>query len=86
MPVSAGAGDPLPGDIYEDCFYPPCRCTGTDESGHALRGISLIDGSCPRSCDLPGCGVRTLSAAEAWQWKPHGPPDVEPDAATRGWR
>ncbi|MEU3917841.1 hypothetical protein [Streptomyces sp. NPDC029004] len=46
------------GDVYEDCSFHPVLCTEIiDEGGAvALRGISLIDGSFPRSCDGRHCG------------------------------
>jgi hypothetical protein len=56
-----------PGDIYEDTFLHPCLCVGISD-GFAW-GISLIDGSQPRSCDLVMSGIRKLSLAEAWEMK-----------------
>ncbi|MGW5780883.1 hypothetical protein [Streptomyces sp. NPDC003863] len=45
------------GDIYEDCSFHPVLCTAVDDvAGVALSGISLIDGSFPRSCDALHCG------------------------------
>jgi len=77
-----------PGDIYEDCAYHPCLCVGATE--HDVWGVSLIDGSQPRSCDIQSCGVRLLSVAEAWQIKMSGPndPDVLASipSAGRWWR
>ena len=77
-----------PGEIYEDCSYHPCICMGVD-SGF-VRGVSLIDGSQPRQCDLRMCGVRLLSPAEAWEIKQHGPSDPEGRASIplqqRWWR
>ncbi|MFI1280449.1 hypothetical protein ACH4U5_06725 [Streptomyces sp. NPDC020858] len=44
------------GDIYEDCFFHPVLCTEIDDDGWVvLSGISLIDGSFPRSCDAQHC-------------------------------
>lgn len=43
------------GDIYEDCALHPVLCTqvGMERVGDPeLTGISLIDGSYPRSCSL----------------------------------
>jgi hypothetical protein len=60
-----------PGDIYEDCSYHPCLCVEATES--EVLGISLIDGSQPRSCDIGACGVRHLTIAEAWDIKLRGP-------------
>ena len=64
-----------PGQVYEDCAYHPVLCLGVDEG--FVWGISLIDGSQPRSCDLRMCGIRLLSLAEAWEIKQHGPSDIE---------
>ncbi len=77
-----------PGQIYEDCAYHPCLCLGTDEG--EVWGISLIDGSQPRSCDLRMCGVRILTLEEAWEIKKNGPADPEArdeyPTADRWWR
>lgn len=44
------------GDIYEDCSFHPVLCTEIDDDGAVvLSGISLIDGSFPRSCDGQYC-------------------------------
>lgn len=37
------------GGLYEDCAYHPCLCIKVDEAGRDVTGISLIDGSLPRS-------------------------------------
>jgi hypothetical protein len=77
-----------PGEIYEDCAYHPCLCLGTGDG--QVWGISLIDGSQPRSCDLRMCGVRILTLEEAWEIKCHGPADAEAKAVypseRRWWR
>lgn len=52
-----------PGEIYEDCAFHPVLCTGVD--GDEVEGISLIDGSHPRSCSLQHCGVVRLSIEDA---------------------
>ncbi|MFE2470071.1 hypothetical protein [Streptomyces mirabilis] len=45
------------GDIYEDCSFHPVLCTAVDEvAGVVLSGVSLIDGTFPRSCDDLHCG------------------------------
>lgn len=49
--------------IYEDCFFHPCLCTYVDEDGE-VNGISLIDGSSPRGCDLYHCDVIILSVED----------------------
>jgi hypothetical protein len=56
------SGDINPGDIYEDCAFHPVLCTHND--GGSLMGISLIDATTPRSCDLNHCGVIKLSVAD----------------------
>ena len=59
-----------PGDIYEDCSHHPVLCIGVDvPGGDEVWGISLIDGSEPRSCSILHCGVRKLSVQEAWAIK-----------------
>jgi hypothetical protein len=85
-PDAAGPGDIQPGDYYEDCAYHPCLCVGVDGGGTSVWGISLVDGSQPRCCDVPQCGVRRLSLEQAWSWKMHGPPDIELPAELRWWR
>lgn len=68
------------GDIFEDCAYHPVLCLGVDYQDDDIWGISLIDGSYPRSCSLLHCGVRKLSLDEAWEIKMHGPSDEEDKA------
>jgi hypothetical protein len=53
------------GGIYEDCAYHPCLCTEVDEDERELTGISLIDGSLPRSCSIEHCGPEVLSVGQA---------------------
>lgn len=53
------------GDIYEDCAYHPVLCTLADYDGDELAGISLIDGSSPRSCSPTFCGPARLTVEEA---------------------
>jgi hypothetical protein len=44
------------GDIYEDCSFHPVLCTEIDAKDDVvLSGISLIDGTFPRSCDGKYC-------------------------------
>jgi hypothetical protein len=59
----------VPGDLYEDCAQHPCLCVGVNVANDEIWGISLIDGSCPRSCSLAHCGVRKLGVGEAWEIK-----------------
>jgi hypothetical protein len=78
MPIPIqDAGELRPGDFYEDCAYHPCHCTSIDTE--CVEGISLVDGSFPRQCSVPQCGVRKLTFEEAIQWRFHGPPDVPPE-------
>lgn len=51
------------GGIYEDCNFHPCLCTQIE--GDEIQGISLIDGSAPRSCSLAYCGPTALTVSEA---------------------
>lgn len=53
------------GDIYEDCSFHPVLCTAVDEvAGVVLSGVSLIDGSFPRSCDALHCGPIRIRVEE----------------------
>ena len=56
-----------PGVIYEDGFLHPCLCLGVDEG--VAWGISLIDGSYPRSTDIFLGGIRELTMDEVMIWK-----------------
>lgn len=77
MPLRVnGPSEVVPGDIYEDGFFHPCVCIGIDDSG-CVWGISLIDGSYPRSADAYLGGVRRLSPQEAWEWKMKGPEAIQ---------
>ncbi len=51
------------GGIYEDCSFHPCLCTLIE--GDEIAGISLIDGSTPRSCSRAHCGPTALTLSEA---------------------
>ena len=78
MPTKVLTVDDLkPGDFYEDCAYHPCLCIGTDRG--MVEGISLVDGSFPRQCGVPQCGVRKLTFEEAVVWRMRGPPDIPPE-------
>ena len=68
-------GDISPGELYEDCSFHPCLCLTAD--GYDISGVSLVDGSYPRSCDIGACGVRKLSLEEARTWKLSGPQDLD---------
>ncbi len=76
-------GEIQPGDIYEDSAYHPCLCMGTE--GHEIWGVSLIDGSYPRSEDIAFSGVRKLTPGEAWIWRTQGPPDVHLEDRYQWW-
>ena len=56
-----------PGDLYEDAFCHPCICFGISDG--LAWGISLIDGSYPRTADLYLGGARKLELDEAWSIK-----------------
>jgi hypothetical protein len=73
-----------PGEIYEDSAYHPCLCVGVE--GNEIWGISLIDGSYPRTEELGLSGVRKLTVEEAWSWKLHGPDDEVVPPKNRWWR
>jgi hypothetical protein len=78
MPTNVRTEDELkPGDFYEDCFYHPCLCIGTDMG--MVEGISLVDGSFRRQCGIPQCSVRKLTFEEAVIWRMYGPPDLAPE-------
>jgi len=53
--------------------------SASDDHGD-FEGISLVDGSFPRQCGIPQCGVRKLTVEEAVQWRFFGPPDVPPES------
>lgn len=74
MPEAIHGTDSIkPGEIYEDTFCHPCLCLGVDVEGGCAWGVSLIDGSYPRTCDLFMSGIRKLTPEEAWRWKELGP-------------
>jgi hypothetical protein len=53
------------GGLYEDCAYHPCLCIEVDEAERGLIGISLMDGSLPRSCSIDHCGPEVITVHEA---------------------
>ena len=78
MPTLLQDADEIrPGEFYEDCAFHPCLCTASAMG--MVEGISLVDGSYPRNCGVPHCGVRKLTFEEAVQWRLQGPPDVPPE-------
>jgi hypothetical protein len=64
-----------PGDYYEDVFFHPCLCTAVD--AEFVSGISLIDGSAPRTCDVKFSGIRKLTLDQVVKWKQSGPQDLD---------
>ena len=75
MPIEIGNTDEIePGDFYEDCAFHPCLCVS--KGNGMVDGISLVDGSFPRNCGVPQCGVRKLTAEEAIRWRLFGPADL----------
>lgn len=76
----SNAKDIKPGDIYEDSAYHPCICIGVDND--EVWGISLIDGTYPRTETIGLSGIRKLALAEAWEWKLKGPQDTDIDSDT----
>lgn len=46
------------GQIYRDCSYHPVLCTEVYDDD--VAGVSLIDGSSPRSCSIRHCGVEVM--------------------------
>ena len=65
------------GDIYESCSYHPVLCLGVDYKEDEIWGISLIDGTYPMACSLIHCGIRKLTAKQAWRIRTCGPDDEE---------
>ncbi len=67
-----------PGDVYLDCANHPVVCTESDlvtQSGswfgpwdYDLAGVSLLDGSHPRSCSAKHCAPRKVSYEFAVLW------------------
>jgi len=65
------------GDFYEDCSYHPVLCTEVevddDDNVVGVSGISLVDGSMPRSCSIKHCAPRKLTLIEAIELRENGP-------------
>jgi hypothetical protein len=76
------------GDFFEDCAFHPCLCVAVGPEGdpHGVEGISLVDGSGPRSCSARHCGLRLLTVEEAIHWKFHGPADEKLKPKDRWWK
>jgi hypothetical protein len=66
-----------PGDIYEDWAFHPCLCTEVSYRDDMICGISLIDGSAPRTSSLIYGGIRKLTPTQAQLWKQKGPQDLD---------
>jgi hypothetical protein len=78
MPTAVKSSKELrPGNFFEDCAFHPCLCVRSEMG--MVDGISLVDGSFPRNCGVPQCGVRKLTFEEAVRLKLFGPPDVPPE-------
>jgi hypothetical protein len=84
MPTDIQSGNDIDiGEIYEDVFYHPCICIGCDE--FQVWGISLVDGSYPRSVDVKVSAIRKLTPEEAWHWRTKGPIDPDTEVADKWW-
>lgn len=67
-----------PGKIYEDCAFHPVLCTHVHEDDeNTVSGISLIDGSSPRNCDIVRCDVIPLTIEQVIEIKRNFPRYVE---------
>jgi hypothetical protein len=67
------------GDVCEDCSFHPVLCTDIDDDGWVvLSGISLIDGTPPRSCDAQHCAQiripvdEVMASRTTWRATPAG--------------
>jgi hypothetical protein len=86
MPILVNSpADFQPGDYYEDCAFHPCICIGVNIEDDELLGISLVDGTYPRSCSVKHCGVRKLTLSEALHWRFFGPADQNMPDDKRWW-
>ena len=83
MPLHIDAADIKPGDIYEDPFCHPCLCVKL-ENGEVI-GISLVDGTYPRTPDIGISDVRSLTLQEAWHWRRFGPKGTVVPVEHRWW-
>ena len=63
------------GGFYYDCSYHPVLCTEND--GEGVCGISLVDGSFPRSCSIKHCAPTPLTLEEALWVRFNGPFDED---------
>jgi hypothetical protein len=52
----------LAGEIYEDCLHHPMLCL--EANPQLVTGISLFDGSGPKSCSTHRCRPRKMRPAE----------------------
>lgn len=84
MPTEViNAADIKPGDLYEDSLRHPCLCV--NKTGSEISGISLVDGSYPRSDDVSHTPLRRLSIEESWYWRLNGPRDTQLSQQQRWW-
>jgi hypothetical protein len=60
-----------PGQLYMDRKYHPCVCI--EASKFHVWGVSLVDGSTPRTCDSRDGTILNLSAQEAYLLRTAGP-------------
>jgi hypothetical protein len=68
-----------PGDLYQDMSLHPCLCIGASVDGRDVWGVSLVDGSYPRSCDPEFQSISKLSLEQAWVWRTKGPQGLAQD-------
>lgn len=64
------------GDFYIDCAYHPVLCFESDPKNDNLCGMSLVDGSTPRSCSFRHCAPEKITKQRAEEladiWKERG--------------
>lgn len=53
------------GDMYMDCSYHPCIAAYASLKNDSFEGISIIDGSGPRSCSFRHCGITKITIEKA---------------------
>jgi hypothetical protein len=68
--------DLRPGDFYEDAYYHPCICLSVSFEEDEVTGISLVDGSVPRSASIKHGFVRKLTLEEVAHYRFFGPMDA----------
>lgn len=65
-----GTSDFVAGADYEDCAYHPVLLTQVFSDG-SIGGISLVEGTQPRNCDLQHCGPELLTLEQVVLIKAH---------------